>query len=139
LVDLFLDTEDLKKQYVLTHATEELDFTNINKAFVQLKEVLNEQSEKVDKNLNSAVQAETAKIEKQLINLQQKFIKAEKVKHEQDLNQIEQLKSKLFPNAGLQERSMNFFSLCSDGNYKNQIDLIYNSIMPFDNDLIVIQ
>jgi bacillithiol biosynthesis cysteine-adding enzyme BshC len=139
MADLFLDTEDLKKQYVLTHAAEELDFTTINHAFIHLKEALNEQSEKIDKNLNNAVQAETTKIEKQLINLQQKFIKAEKGKHEQDLNQIEKLKSKLFPNAGLQERSLNFFSLCSDGNYKNHIDLIYNSILPFDNDLIVIQ
>jgi uncharacterized protein YllA (UPF0747 family) len=67
------------------------------------------------------------------------LIKTEKNKHENSLSQIEQLKNKLFPNGGLQERSMNFFSICSDGNVYSHLTEIYNSIDPFGNDLIIIK
>ena len=72
------------------------------------------------------------------MTLKQKLMKIEKGKHEQDLSQIEQVKNRLFPNGGLQERSINFFSLCSDGQIQRHLDEIYASINPFGNDLIVL-
>lgn len=135
--DLFRTTEDLKKTYILANSEDDLSFKQIDDSFQQLTTVITDHSMKVNPNLASFVDAELTRMEKQLFIIKQKMIKSEKSKHEQGLTQIEHLKNKLFPNDGLQERSMNFFSLCADGNVYTHLDEIYQSIFPFENDLIV--
>ena len=137
--DIFNSTDELKKKYVLKNSADELNFENIDKSFSEFCTTLSKQIIKVDANLKSYSEAEISRLEKQLISIKQKLIKTEKNKHENSLNQIEQLKNKLFPNGGLQERSMNFFSTCADGNVYSHLTEIYNSIDPFGNDLIIIK
>ena len=137
--DIFNSTEDLKKNYVLKNSAEELNFKNIDKSFSEFCNTISKQIIQVDSNLKSYSEAEISRLEKQLISIKQKLIKTEKSKHENSLSQIEQLKNKLFPNGVLQERSMNFFSICSDGNVYSHLTEIYNSIDPFGNDLITIK
>ena len=48
------------------------------------------------------------RLQRALLNLEQKLIKAEKRNHEGALSQIDNLKQKYFPQNGLQERSENF-------------------------------
>ncbi len=137
--DIFNSTEELKKNYVLKNSADELNFENIDKSFSEFCNKISKQIIQVDLNLKSYSEAEISRLEKQLISIKQKLIKTEKNKHENSLIQIEQLKNKLFPNGGLQERSMNFFSSCADGNVYSHINEIYNSIDPFGNDLIIIK
>ncbi len=137
--DIFNSTEELKKNYVLKNSADELNFENIDKSFSEFCDTISKQIIQVDSNLKSYSEAEISRLEKQLISIKQKLIKTEKNKHENSLSQIEQLKNKLFPNGGLQERSMNFFSICSDGNVYSHLTEIYNSIDPFGNDLIIIK
>lgn len=137
--DLFNSIEELKKKYVLTNSTHELDFTNLDQSFTAYCKAISNQLKQVNPTLKNMGEAEISKLEKQLISIKQKMIKTEKEKHEKALLQIEQLKNKLFPNGGLQERYINFFSLCSDGNVTNHLNEIYHAIQPFENDLIVLQ
>ena len=135
---IFKDIDELKKQYVLTNSSEELNFTNLDSSFTDFSSTLSKQIIQIDPNLHSFASSEIIRIEKQILSIKQKLIKTEKGKHEQILNQIEQIKNRLFPNGGMQERSMNFFSLCSDGQVTKHLEYIYNSIEPFGNDLIVL-
>ena len=52
--------------------------------------------------------------------------------------QIEDLKIKLFPFNGLQERTESFFSLCIDGDVASKIELIYENLDPLEKDLIML-
>lgn len=136
--DFFKETEVLKKTYILANSGDDLTFQELDENFNELSKAIHQQIERIDSNLSSFAEAELTRIEKQLFVIKQKLIKSEKAKHEQGLSQIEQLKDKLFPNGGLQERSINFFSLCADGNVYSHLQEIYNSISSFENDLIVI-
>lgn len=135
--DFFKVTEELKKKYVLTNSKDDLTFQKIDETFKELSKALHDQVLSVDSSLDSFAEAELTRMEKQLFVIKQKLIKSEKSKHEQGLIQIDQLKNKLFPSGGLQERSINFFSLCADGNVYSHLQEIYDSISPFENDLIV--
>ena len=135
---LFVPIEELKKEYVLANSNDELNFEIIDNSFLEFSNSITKQIIQIDSSLINYAEAEISRMEKQLISIKQKMIKTEKNKHEQALNQIEQIKNKLFPNGGLQERNINFFSLCSDGKVYSHLEEIYNAISPFENDLIVI-
>ena len=55
------------------------------------------------------------------------------------MKQIEEIKDRLFPSNGLQERSENFFSFCPDGNFSNQIEELKKTIDPFEKDFILVE
>jgi len=104
--DLFQSTEQLKAQYMLGKS-ELLDssyFQQLENLFAQIKSA----AIKVDGSLEGAVEAEKAKALKQLEALMGRIKKAEKVRHEIDLNKIDKLKSQLFPEGVFQERRVNF-------------------------------
>jgi uncharacterized protein YllA (UPF0747 family) len=65
---------------------------------------------RVDPSLKAAVLAEGKKMEGVLKGLEARVRKAQKQKHETELNQIRALKSKLFPDNHLQERQDNFIN-----------------------------
>jgi len=62
----------------------------------------------IDPTLKPAFEAEASRIIKSLESLESRMVRAEKHKHEVAINQIRQLKEKLFPGNGLQERHDNF-------------------------------
>ncbi len=138
LSQLFEDTDDLKRKYVLDNSEQELDFTELDNHYALFAEKLVQQVKQIDPNLDSYIQAELTRMEKQVSSIKQKLIKTEKGKHDQVLQQIDQIKNRLFPNGGMQERSINFFSLCSDGKVDAHLNTIYEAISPFENDLIAI-
>lgn len=84
---------------------------------VQLK------AQTIDPTLNDAAAATISKIEKHVVQLQQKMLRAEKRKLHTYKDQIEQLKAALFPNNQLQERYCNFLDF-----YGSNPDLIKNLI-----------
>jgi uncharacterized protein YllA (UPF0747 family) len=91
----------------------------------------------VDENLDGYAIAETVRLDKQLDSLKEKLYRQSKGKHEKALKNIDQIKERLFPNGGLQERTLNFFHLCPDGNYSEKLNFIKNNLQPFSGDFIV--
>jgi bacillithiol biosynthesis cysteine-adding enzyme BshC len=135
--ELFKSSNDLKKQFVLKNSSQELDFFGLEKLVRDFDAQLKELAKNLNLGLESYAEAEITRFSKQVEGIEQKMIKAEKSKHEQSLNQIDHLKEKLFPGNGVQERSLNFFQLCTDGQVYSHLNDIYNVIDPFGNDLII--
>jgi bisphosphoglycerate-independent phosphoglycerate mutase (AlkP superfamily) len=52
---------------------------------------------------------------------------------------IDQIFDKLFPNGGMQERTLNLFGLSADGQVGSKISHIHSFIQPFDPDFIIIR
>ena len=69
------------------------------------------------------------------INLTEKSVK---LKHEKALKTIGQIKEKLFPNNNLQERSLNFLQLCKNGEISSFIETIFQTIDPFNSDILIL-
>ncbi|MBI1837142.1 MAG: bacillithiol biosynthesis cysteine-adding enzyme BshC [Flavobacteriia bacterium] len=135
--DIVLKTEELKKRFVLNNMNDNLFFNDLESIKLHFSKDLKEIVFKADPSLISYVESEISKFSKQIEGIEQKLIRVEKMKHEQSLNQIDQIKEKLFPNGGFQERKMNFFQICSDGNYSEHLERIYSVISPFENDVII--
>jgi uncharacterized protein YllA (UPF0747 family) len=137
--DIFKPIHELKKQVLLLKDSENIDFELIDFQFNQFKTDFSEKANQIDSSLNSKIGAELTKIEKQIEILKNQLEKSIKTKHEKSLIVVEQLKNKLFPNNTLQERSVNFFQFCSDGNYLEKLEKIKTLIQPFDSQFLVIE
>ena len=139
LEDLFLDTEELKKRYVLRNQSNELDMAEVESSFSDLKDKLTQKVMKADPGLEKFVASELVRMEKQIQGVRDKMFRSIKAKHDQALVSIDQVKTKLFPNNGLQERSMNLFQLCAGGKVEERLDQLHHFIDPFEKDFIVIR
>ena len=67
------------------------------------------------------------------------MVRAAKSKHDDAMNGISAIKTRLFPENELQERVVNFFQFCAAGNVQERLTQLYNSLDPMENDLIVIR
>jgi len=139
LEELFLDTEELKKRYVLRNQSDELDMSTVEQAFSELKNQLTTKVMKADPGLEKFVAGELVRMEKQIQSVREKMYRSIKSQHDQALVSIDQVKSKLFPNNGLQERSVNLFQLCAGGKVDERIEQLHGFIDPFEKDFIVIR
>ena len=135
---IFKTTAELKKEFLRNNEEETIEFTLQDFQFNQFKSDLTHKSELIDPSLKSWIEAEFTRIEKQVDGIKNRLEKSVKSKHEKALKSIEQLKEKLFPANGMQERSFNFFQFCPDGNYKYKLQNLYTAIEPFDSSIIIL-
>jgi bacillithiol biosynthesis cysteine-adding enzyme BshC len=135
---IFKSTPDLKKEFLLNNEEETIEFTLQDFQFNQFKSDLIHKSEMIDPSVKSWIEAEFTRIEKQVDGIKNRLEKSVKSKHEKALRSIEQLKEKLFPSNGMQERSFNFFQFCPDGNYKNKLQNLYTEIEPFNSSILIL-
>jgi len=136
--DLSVDVEEIKKSYVLSKSGKELDFSDVEVLVEQLEQSLKFKAEQTDGSLVGMVGGEMARFRKSIESIRGRLIKAEKQKFEQDLNRIEKIKSKLFPNNNLQERYDSFlpyYLKYGDGFIEKLIELSE----PFDADLQLVE
>ena len=106
--DIFKKSEDLKKDWVFSHSENRLNLSDEKEELHAIFEKLKVRSTKIDPSLGPSTEAVEARLLKALKNLETKLIKAEKRNFTDALSQIEGIKSSIFPNGGLQERSENF-------------------------------
>lgn len=139
LEDLFQDVTHVKNKYLKEFAAEEVDFNDLNLKFEEFKTMLSERIGCVDVNLEKYAIAETVKLDKQYEGIKDKLVKTVKQRHDTAMKTIEQVFDKLFPNSGMQERSLNLLSLCPDGKVSSRIEILHNTIDPFDPDFIIIR
>jgi bacillithiol synthase len=106
--DIFKKLEILKKEWVLNHSEHRLNLQDEWHELSSIFEKIKLRSHKIDPSLSPSADAVKARLEHAIKNLERKLIKAEKKNLSDALSQIELIKTKLFPNGGLQERSENF-------------------------------
>ena len=106
--DLFTETEALLKEFVKAQTDNELTIAEEKEQLQHLFTSIASKARDIDPTLAKAIEAEYTRQAKSVENLEGRLMRAEKQKHETALNQIRNLKEKLFPNNGLQERYDNF-------------------------------
>lgn len=138
LEDTFLDIDKLKKAYLLEHAEADLDFTVLDQLIYQLSNEMLSIISAVDPAKKTFAEAEQARFQKQLNSYKDRVIRFSKAKNEDAMKQLETVKDRLFPGNGLQERKVNFFSFCQDGEVSSKINFLHSAIDPFNGDFVVI-
>ncbi len=107
-VDLFKDADALKNTWIKKHSKHNLALTDeiseLNAVFDKIKS----HSDKIDSTLVPSAEAIQARLKHAIGNLERKLVKAEKRNYQTRLEQLEQIKTALFPKDSLQERSENF-------------------------------
>ena len=135
--DMFTDIHELKRNYVNRFSGDEVDFSQIDHQLSQLSSALTTKIIEVDPGLEKLAQAQVIKLQKEVSVVREKLFKSLKQRHENSLSGLDQVFQRLFPNNRLQERSLNLFQLCRDGNIAHRIDFMMQEIDPFDPDLHV--
>jgi bacillithiol biosynthesis cysteine-adding enzyme BshC len=110
--DLWLSYPELAQKFLRKWANTEPNL--LESEISNIKQILTNISTKantIDGSLATTVAAESAKIISGLEKLQEKLFKAEKRKHEIELQQLANLHQKLYPENNLQERIDNFMPL----------------------------
>ncbi len=106
--DIFLDEQLLINQHLAaTEDVEVLDFAKAEDPKNAFFERIKKQVAEVDPTLVGSVEAQEKNVEKFLEGMQKKLKKRLKQKQETEINQIQSIKARLFPEGGLQERSEN--------------------------------
>ena len=106
--DLFKSTDAIKNDWIKDHSEHQLSLQGELKNFRQLFEKIKQVSAKVDQTLVPATAAVEARLEHAINNLEKKLVRAEKNNYQTRLEQIDQVKTELFPKDSLQERTENF-------------------------------
>jgi uncharacterized protein YllA (UPF0747 family) len=106
--DLFKSTDTIKNEWVKKHSEHTLTLQEEWRELQAVFEKLKLRSHKIDATLAPSAEAVQARLKKAVDNLEKKLVKAEKRNYHTRLEQIDQIKSDLFPKDGLQERTENF-------------------------------
>ena len=136
--DVFESIHEVKKQFVIDNADEELDFTQLDNKVAALIQEMENAIVAVDKGLEGYAKSESTKIQKQLDGVQQKMIRHQKKKHEDALKQIDAIYNRLFPSTGLQERHENMIPYLVKYGPKDFVHLVYEMINPEEEGLILV-
>ncbi len=135
--DLFLDTASLIKQKVKEISKNPIDFEALRKTLHNQFKLLEASVKQTDKSFYGAVSAEQKRQMNSLEKLEKRFYKAEKIRFDDEVQKIRQLKNELFPNGSLQERHQNF-SVIYEIIGSELIDLLAKQLDPLDLNFSVI-
>jgi uncharacterized protein YllA (UPF0747 family) len=105
--NVFENEESLVKLYI-EKSNNSFNLEEHKRSIEDLFRKISEETGKIDKTLNAAVEAEKQKNLNSIAALEQKTIRAIKAKLDTEVNQIKSVKAKLFPNGVPQERVENF-------------------------------
>jgi bacillithiol biosynthesis cysteine-adding enzyme BshC len=135
--DLFKETDTLIKEYLKKGAKIVLDLRKEEQEVVAIFEDIVNKAGTIDQSLQPFVKAELQKNIKSLKNIESRLIKAEKQKEEVAVNQIKNLKDKLFPNGSLQERHDNLTSLLLFYG-EGVVDDLVDHLQPLDKEFVIL-
>ena len=109
--DIFRPLPELKKQVGAALGQEEVDLQAQQRALAAVFEQVREVAQRLDPTLVKTVAAEASKAAGSLAGLEKRLSKAAESKHETAYSQLSNLKERLFPDGGLQERSENVLNI----------------------------
>lgn len=104
---LFNSTEALKTNWIKANVDTYVSLENEDKTIRAIFDQIKLNAYNIDKTLSQSVDSAKTRTLKLLQNLDKKMLRAEKRKHVTSLEQIDNLKNKLFPSGVLQERVLN--------------------------------
>lgn len=110
-LQLFEETDQLIRDFIAAHESGLFSLQTESHEIQLIFNALAGRVEQVDATLKAAVLAEAKKLQGSMEGLQSRVIKAQKQKHETEVNQIRALKAKLFPENHLQERHDSFMNV----------------------------
>lgn len=135
--DLFSKQQELMNAKVKAFSEFSIDFT-AQKAFLRQQfDNLNKIAEQTDKSFTGAVKAQEVKQIKGLENLEKRLLKAEKKKHQEELERISDLQNELFPNQSLQERILNFSEFYL-GYGEVLLDKLFEELQPLEHEFKIV-
>lgn len=136
--DLFKPAETILNEQVLRSSTHTLKLNGSLTEAEALYEQLKQLSTAIDPSLAKHVEALKSKAIYSLQELEKKLFRAEKRKYEEQRRQIEQLKTALFPNKGLQERVDNFSAYYAKWG-RELIHQLYRHSLSLEQEFVVIE
>lgn len=108
--DFLEDVDAIIAKYVEREAENEIHIDDEIKAISDLLDQITEKGSIIEKTLKPAFEAESKKILKSIDQMAGRMVREEKKSHEVTINQIRQIKEKLFPEGHIQERYDNFMT-----------------------------
>ncbi len=108
LIDFFQDTTVLKTNWIKANSQNQLQLKQEWQELSDIFDRMKLQNSNIDPTLGPSTEAIQKRLEYAVFNLEKKLVKAEKRNYETRLNQIDQIKTELFPGGSLQERNENF-------------------------------
>jgi len=135
--DIFQKQADLINKKTKEYSNFTIDFSEQKAFLIKQFEDLYTIANQTDKSFLGAVKAQKIKQLKGLDNLEKRLLKAEKRKHQEQLDQIKELQNSLFPNQSLQERSANF-STFYESYGDALIDVLLKELKPLEHKFTVI-
>lgn len=106
----FKSVSELKKEYVRVHSKHRLNLNDEWREFNSIFEKIKLRAHKIDPTLGPSTEAIEARLEKAIHRLEKKLVKADQKNYAEAIDQIQQIKNKVFPGGSLQERVENFGS-----------------------------
>ncbi|HXA01405.1 MAG TPA: bacillithiol biosynthesis cysteine-adding enzyme BshC [Cytophagaceae bacterium] len=128
--DLFEGENELKKKFIAEQEDAVFDFAEEQRMFDELFDKLKEKLSAADKTLEGFVLAEKQKALKIIEGIEKRAKRSSEDKLKVEIDQLLNIKSRLFPNGSLQEREDNFLNF-----YINDpafIDKLKACLDPFD-------
>ncbi len=130
------DAEGLIKLYLEKHQTADSNFDNHYKVIENALSEIQKEAKQVESTLDGKIGAQNTKILKQVEMLDSWVKRSEKAKSSQTLEQIQRLKTKLFPK-GLQERYENFMPYYLKYG-ESLFTILLQNLDPFEEGFVVI-
>jgi bacillithiol biosynthesis cysteine-adding enzyme BshC len=135
---LFGDTDVFINQFLKQGAEIVLDLKKEEQEISNVFAEMTKKAEIIDATLKPMISAELQKTLKTIQNIEGRLIKAEKQKEEVTINQIKNIKEKLFPKGSLQERQDNLTLLFLLMGF-DAIDLLIAELNPLEQEFNVIE
>jgi uncharacterized protein YllA (UPF0747 family) len=114
LQDLFLPKATFINKRVRQISDIDIDFTSKKTALIDHFEELKDLAKKTDASFLGAVNAQEKKQLKGLENLEKRLLKAQRIKLQDQVIRLVDIRNALFPNGKLQERTAHFSAVLSD-------------------------
>jgi bacillithiol biosynthesis cysteine-adding enzyme BshC len=106
--ELFKTSDAIKSDWVKNHSKHTLSLAEEWRELSGIFEKIKLRAYKIDNTLAPSTEAVQARLKHAIDSLEKKLVKAEKTNYQVRLEQVENIKSDLFPDDSLQERSENF-------------------------------
>ncbi len=134
----FDDIDSLIRAYVETQADAEV---NLAADLADLQSIYDRvalKAQAIDPTLETAVRADAAKMSAHFQQWESRLVRAEKQKHEVSINQLRNLKDKLFPGNSLQERTDNFIPYFLKYG-ERFFDALHSNLDPFEPGFVLLE
>ncbi len=128
--DIFLEKHALFNRWVRKHSSHDLSLVEDTQKLTDLFMSLKGRGSAIDKTLGAYVDATATRTREKFLEMEKKFVRAEKRLHSDRLRQIEAIKDTLFPGGSLQERTDNFLNFYSQD--RSFIQELLRHFDPFD-------